>query len=102
MATTRAMLNPASPAGWPTPMMRSSIWSVGSSGTLASRALTICVDRSSGRIDTSDPLNARPIGLRAVATMTASGMRFPISSVGAPAARDDSSLPTGNRTDRMA
>ena len=42
---------------------------------MSSSALTICVDRSSGRIEASDPLSARPIGLRAVATMTASGMR---------------------------
>ena len=56
-------------------MIRSSTWSRGSSGTLSRSAVTICVDRSSGRIDTSDPLAARPIGLRAVATMTASVMR---------------------------
>jgi hypothetical protein len=41
---------------------------------LSSSAVTIWVDRSSGRIETSEPFPARPIGLRAVATMTASGM----------------------------
>ncbi len=49
--------------------------SLGSSaGTLSSAARTICAARSSGRMSTSDPLTARPIGERAVATMTASGM----------------------------
>ena len=31
--------------------------------------------RSSGRMSTSEPLKARPMGVRPVATMTASGMR---------------------------
>ena len=49
--------------------------SAGSScGTLARAAVIICAVRSSGRMLVSDPLNARPIGERAVATMTASGM----------------------------
>ena len=76
MATTRAMLNPASPAGWPHPMIRSSTSDAWTWGTLAINAFTICADKSSGRMLTSDPLAARPIGLRAVATMTASGMTF--------------------------
>jgi hypothetical protein len=45
-----------------------------SSGTLASAAVIIWLVRSSGRMVVSDPLKARPIGDRAVATMTASGM----------------------------
>ena len=74
-ATTRAMLKPCSPAGEPHPIITSSI-SVGAScGTCPSTAFTIEAVRSSGRTSTSDPLNARPIGLRAVATITASGMR---------------------------
>ncbi len=49
--------------------------SAGSScGTLASAAWIICTVRSSGRMLTSEPLWARPIGERAVETMTASGM----------------------------
>src|SRR4051812_49753341 len=49
--------------------------SVGSSaGTLSSAARTMVAVRSSGRRSLSDPLNARPMGERAVATMTASGM----------------------------
>ena len=43
-----------------------------SSGTLARAAATICAVRSSGLMVMRDPLNARPIGERAVATMTAS------------------------------
>ena len=45
-----------------------------SCGTLASAAEISWQVRSSGRMETSDPLNARPMGERAVATMTASGM----------------------------
>ena len=45
-----------------------------SDGTLSSAARTICAARSSGRMAASDPLTARPIGERAVETMTASGM----------------------------
>ena len=48
-------------------------------GTLARAALTIWAARSSGRMPVSEPLNARPIGDRAVATITASGM-VPASS----------------------
>ena len=49
--------------------------SAGSScGTFASAALTICTARSSGRMLVSEPLPARPMGDRAVATITASGM----------------------------
>ena len=43
-------------------------------GTLSSAARTIWAARSSGRMVASDPLTARPIGERAVETMTASGM----------------------------
>src|SRR3954453_18145038 len=55
-------------------MITSSISFGSRSGTLASAARTIVAARSSGRTSTSDPLFARPIGLRAVATMTASGI----------------------------
>src|SRR5436305_11209970 len=57
--------------------MRSSLSPGSRAGTLSSAALTIVVVMSSGRKSTSDPLNARPIGERAVATMTASGMTAP-------------------------
>src|SRR3954466_6230274 len=49
-------------------------------GTLSSAVLTIVAVMSSGRKSTSEPLKARPIGERAVATMTASGMTTPRSS----------------------
>src|SRR5438309_4503355 len=59
-------------------MIRSSM-SLGSSpGTLSSAARTIVVARSSGRKSTSEPLKARPIGERAVLTITASGMTSPL------------------------
>ena len=51
--------------------------SLGSSpGTLSSAARTTVVVRSSGRTSLSEPLKARPIGERAVETITASGMRY--------------------------
>ena len=51
--------------------------SVESAGTLSSAACTIWAVRSSGRMSFSDPLLARPMGERAVETMTASGMGSP-------------------------
>src|SRR5580658_5985419 len=54
--------------------MRSSIWAGSSWGTLARTSVTTCAVRSSGRQVTREPLLARPIGVRPVATMTASGM----------------------------
>ena len=47
-------------------------------GTFFINASMIWVDISSGRSVVSDPLLALPIGLRAVATMTASGMVIPL------------------------
>src|ERR1700761_417797 len=76
-AATRAMLNPCSPPGSPQPTIRSSTWEGCSCGNLASTAVTIWVSRSSGLMEVSDPLNARPMGERAVATMTASGIPTP-------------------------
>src|SRR6476619_3463151 len=43
-----------------------------SSGTLARAALITPTERSSGRTSLSEPLKARPIGVRAVETITAS------------------------------
>src|SRR5215217_528194 len=71
------MLKPASPPGCPQPIIRSSISHGSSAGTLSSAARTIWAARSSGRISTSEPLPARPIGERAVETMTASVMTAP-------------------------
>src|ERR1700761_6009230 len=76
-AATRAILKPCSPPGSPQPTMRSSTWAGSTCGTLASTADTIWTSRSSGLMEINDPLNARPMGERAVATMTASGMPTP-------------------------
>src|SRR5689334_13960289 len=76
-ATTRAMLKPCSPPGSPQPRIRSPTSAGSSCGTFARAALTICAARSSGRMLVSEPLPARPMGDRAVATITASGMVRP-------------------------
>src|SRR3954451_7071188 len=54
--------------------MRSSTVCGSNAGTFASAAFTMSALRSSGRQSTSEPLLARPIGVRAVETITASGM----------------------------
>src|SRR5690625_5535430 len=45
------------------------------------RARTIVAARSSGRMSFMAPLNARPMGERAVATMTASSIMIPLQRV---------------------
>src|SRR5665213_983950 len=54
-------------------MRSSTLWG-SSSGTFSRSVRTMSAVKSSGRMSTSEPLNARPMGVRAVATMTASGM----------------------------
>src|ERR1700685_610384 len=76
------MLKPCSPPGSPQPRIRSPISAGSSCGTWATAAVTICAARSSGRMPVSEPLNARPIGDRAVATITASGMAPASSTYG--------------------
>src|SRR5659263_17905 len=66
--------------------------------------------RSSGRKSLSDPLFARPMGVRATETMTASGMGSPdlvwdsalvtLDGRGAARARGSSRWPTGDRAVR--
>src|ERR1700678_111127 len=73
-ATTRAIPYPCSPAGCAQPSMMSSIVCGSSSGTWARAARIITAAMSSARISRSDPFTARPIGERAVATITASGI----------------------------
>src|ERR1019366_6429788 len=68
------MLNPCSPPGSPQPSIRSSISPGWSCGTLSRAARTMVAVSSSGRSCVIDPLWARPIGDRAVATITASGI----------------------------
>src|SRR5690606_21727684 len=74
--TTRARLLPPSPAGWPIPRCRSVMSLRSNSGTLPRAASTIRTASSSGRMSFNDPFTARPIGERAVETMTASVMVF--------------------------
>ncbi|CCM66024.1 hypothetical protein BN381_90095 [Candidatus Microthrix parvicella RN1] len=59
-------------------MIRSSMWSGVICGTLLIRSVSTWADRSSGRMSFREPFMARPMGLRAVATMTASGMFPPV------------------------
>src|SRR4029450_7099266 len=58
----------------PQPQNRSSIESGLTSGLRSSSASTTKAPISSGRSWASDPLNARPIGVRTASTMTGSGM----------------------------
>ena len=73
-ATRRARFMPCFSCGKPQPTITSTISPCGSPGTFASALRTANAARSSGRASTRDPLAARPIGVRAAATMTASGM----------------------------
>jgi len=71
------MLNPPSPAGCPMPHITSATSEPPTWGTFSISARTICALMSSGRMLTSEPLLARPMGLRAVATITASVIGTP-------------------------
>src|SRR5437870_5620473 len=75
MAMLRAMFMPCSPTWLAAPMITSSTSAGATAGTLSMRVLMMKPPRSSMRASLSDPLKARPIGERAVATMTASGIR---------------------------
>src|ERR1700687_1748897 len=70
----RAMLKPCSPAWLAAPMMTSSTEASSSVGTLAISSLMMKPPMSSALTSLSEPLWARPIGVRAVATITASGI----------------------------
>jgi hypothetical protein len=74
-AARRARFMPCRSCGKPQPIITSTTSSRGSSGTCFSAASIANAARSSGRASTSDPLRARPIGVRVAATMTASGMK---------------------------
>src|SRR5439155_2737222 len=71
-AARRARFIPCRSCGNPHPTITSRISSRGSSRTLSSADEIANAARSSGRASTSDPFRARPIGVRAAATMTAS------------------------------
>ena len=70
----RAMLNACRPWGMPQPQKTSSISSGATSGLRSSSWSTTKAAVSSGRSWAREPLNARPIGLRAASTITASGI----------------------------
>ena len=74
-AARRARFMPCFSCGKPQPTMTSTISFGSSSGTWPTASEIANASRSSGRTSASDPLAARPIGVRAAATMTASGMR---------------------------
>src|SRR5690606_3504907 len=76
------MLLPASPPGRPHPRIRSSMVFGSSAGTLSRAAWTISAERSSGRNSLSEPLLARPMGVRAALTITASGIEMGLSICG--------------------
>src|SRR5689334_23036618 len=73
-ATRRARFIPCFSCGKPQPTITSTMSPCGSSGTFSNAARTANAARSSGRASISDPFAARPIGVRAAETMTASGM----------------------------
>src|SRR6266511_2132777 len=73
-ATRRARFMPCRSCGKPQPTITSTISSRGRAGTCFSAASIANAARSSGRASTSEPLRARPIGVRVAATITASGI----------------------------
>src|SRR3982074_2715821 len=73
-ATRRARFIPCLSCGKPQPTITSTISERSSSGTCFKTESMADAARSSGRASTSDPLRARPIGVLAAATMTASGI----------------------------
>jgi hypothetical protein len=78
----RATFMACSPAWLAAPNMTSSTDARSTSGTLSISVSTTKPPMSSGRASVREPLKARPIGVRAVATMTASGMRLPLVRCG--------------------
>src|SRR4029450_7081807 len=71
-AARRARFIPCRSCGNPHPTITSTTSARSSSGTCFSAASIANATRSSGRASTSEPLRARPIGVRVAATMTAS------------------------------
>ena len=76
-AIIRPILKPPSPPGCPMPQIMSSTSAGSSPSTLPRTSLTINADMSSGLASTRLPLEARPIGVRDVATITGSAMLTP-------------------------
>src|SRR6476619_8455749 len=73
-ATRRPRFMPCLSCGKPQPTITSTISARSRSGTCLSTASIAKAARSAGRASTSEPLRARPIGVRVAATMTASGI----------------------------
>src|SRR6478752_4562053 len=71
---TRPTLLPCAPSHKPQPIMMSTIELGSSSGLRSISAFSGIAARSSARTDLSEPLPARPIGVRMASTITASGM----------------------------
>ncbi len=74
-AATRATFVPCGPSGTPQPQITSSISEALTWGTCASAPLMACAAITSGRVAFSAPRNDLPSGVRAFATIQASGMR---------------------------
>src|SRR5918999_4624341 len=70
----RARLNPWRPWGRPTPQYSSSTCAGSISGLRSSSASTTKAPISSGRSWASEPLKARPMGVRTASTITGEGM----------------------------
>ena len=70
----RPMLKASRPCGMPTPQKTSSTSAGSTSGLRSSSWSTTKAPVSSGRNEASEPLKARPIGVRTVSTITASGI----------------------------
>ena len=73
-ATRRPRFMPCRSSGMPQPTITSTTSAPSSPGTLSSAVRTAKAAMSSGRTSASEPLRARPIGVRAAAAITASGM----------------------------
>ena len=71
----RATLKACRPCGMPTPAITSWISAGSTSGLRSSSRSITNAPVSSGRSWVSDPLKARPIGVRRVSTITASGIK---------------------------
>src|ERR671919_2220032 len=70
----RARLKPWRPCGRPTPQYSSSTCAGSTSGLRSSSASTTKAPISSGRSWASEPLKARPMGVRTASTITGEGM----------------------------
>src|SRR5437764_10488862 len=80
-AQLRAWFMPCSPEWLADPSITSTTEAGSTAGTFSIRFLMMKAPMSSGRTSLSDPFRARPIGVRAVSTMTASGIGVPLSFV---------------------